>query len=213
MLIPEYVLYPITLLIGIHIICLCASGFEGVKECFLFIVSLPLTVLALIMDTVKKRTIKFDTDSLKFYLVAGVGSIFLLWMGDAIARDWIINKICPFVIVVNDDSTEKEKYKVYVALGKPVINGETHNLGIGETLIVNESRKSLIYKSVTYLTRSKALSAARCHYGSDRSSIIERGQYLVVEDYPDYFFQSPPDRMTSAFSTETIYVLDFDYNK
>ena len=219
MLIPEFALYPIALLIGLLILILITSGCEGVKEFFLFVVHLPKVVLVLIRDNKgfcsSFKKIKFNTDTLKLGLKCFVLLIIMLfgiWCSIILAREWVINPICPFVIVVNDDSTEKVKYEVYVALGAPIINGKTYKLNIGETLIVNESKKPLVYKTVKYTTKQRQIQ--RIHYwGHSSSSTIEPMSTLVVGDYPDYFFQSPPDQISRAGEFETIYVLDIDYNE
>lgn len=215
MLIPEFVLYPIALLIGLLILILITSGYEGVKEFFLFVVSLPLVVLALVRDKngfysfFKK--IKFNTDTLKLGLkcfILLIIMLFGLWGSIVLAREWVINQICPFVIVVNDDSTEKVKYEVYVALGTPIINGKTYKLNIGETLIVNESKKPLVYRTVRY-----SAELYQDSWSHSSSSTIEPMSTLVVGDYPDYFFQSQPDKISSVMKHETRYVLDIDYNE
>ncbi|MDO4310693.1 MAG: hypothetical protein Q4C43_08240 [Prevotella sp.] len=216
MLIPESALYPIALLIGLPIFILITCGYEGVKESFLFVVYLPQKVLALLRDNNGfysfLKNIKFDKDTLKLGLIWCMVLIFSSFMSVVLAREWIINQICPFVIVVNDDSTEKVRYEVYAALGASIINGKTYKLNIGETLIVNESKKPLVYKTVKYTT--KQMQIQRIHYwGHSSSSTIEPMSTLVVGDYPDYFFQSPPDQISSTGEFETIYVLDIDYNE
>ena len=49
-----------------------------------------------------------------------------------IAKAWIIDKLCPYVIFVEDNKKSNDvSYKVYVALGNPVIKGEKQCLSIG----------------------------------------------------------------------------------
>ncbi|MDO4933967.1 MAG: hypothetical protein Q4E71_05100, partial [Prevotella sp.] len=61
---------------------------------------------------------------------------------------------------------------------------------------------------------TKQMQIQRIHYwGHSSSSTIEPMSTLVVGDYLDYFFQSPPDQISSTGEFETIYVLDIDYNE
>ena len=121
-----------------------------------------------------------------------------------IAKAWIIDKLCPYVILVEDNKKSNDVcYKVYVALGNPVIKGEKQCLSVGETLIVNNSSKKLIYHSVVY-TR---YTADRCYLGTS-SETIERDGTIKVDHYPDYFFSDPPSSVRSNWSTERVYVLN-----
>ena len=121
-----------------------------------------------------------------------------------IAKAWIIDKLCPYVIFVEDNKKSNDvSYKVYVALGNPVIKGEKQCLSIGETLIINNSSKKLTYQSVVYTK----YTADRCYLGTS-SETIERDGTIKVDHYPDYFFSDPPSSVRSNWSTERVYVLN-----
>ena len=176
MLLPEFFIYPLALILGIPIICFISCGVDGIKGLFGATIAFFLNI----PHTTKllcKNAYKIPV------------------------------KLCPYVILVEDNKKSNDVcYKVYVALGNPVIKGEKQCLSVGETLIVNNSSKKLIYQSVVY-TR---YTADRCYLGTS-SETIERDGTIKVDHYPDYFFSEPPSSIRSNWSTERVYVLNVEY--
>lgn len=212
MLLPEFFIYPLALILGIPIICFISCGVDGIKRLFgatiAFFLNLPHTTKVLCKNAYKitamLKAFKITKEGVKrSLLIVGLFlSLVLVTVG--IAKAWIIDKLCPYVIFVEDNNTSNDvSYKVYVALGNPVIKGEKQFLSVGETLIVNSSSKKLTYQSIEYTK----YTTNRC-YSRTSSTTIERGGTIKVDHYPDYFFTDPPSSIRSNWSTELVYVLN-----
>lgn len=214
MLLPEFFIYPLALILGIPIMCFISCGVDGIKGLFgatiAFFLNIPHTTKLLCKNAykipVKLKAFKKNKEGVKrSLLIVGLLLSFVL-VTVGIAKAWIIDKLCPYVILVEDNKKSNDVcYKVYVALGNPVIKGEKQCLSVGETLIVNNSSKKLIYQSVVY-TR---YTADRC-YLETSSETIERDGTIKVDHYPDYFFSEPPSSIRSNWSTERVYVLNVE---
>ena len=207
MLLPEFFIYPLALILGIPIMCFISCGVDGIKWLFgatiAFFLNIPHTTKLLCKNAykipVKLKAFKKNKEGVKRSL-----SFVLVCVG--IAKAWIIDKLCPYVIFVEDNKKSNDvSYKVYVALGNPVIKGEKQCLSIGETLIINNSSKKLTYQSVVYTK----YTADRCYLGTS-SETIERDGTIKVDHYPYYFFSDPPSSVRSNWSTERVYVLNVE---
>ena len=154
----------------------------------------------------KLKAFKITKEGVKrSLLIVGLLLSFVL-VSVGIAKAWIVDKLCPYVIFVEDNKKSNDvSYKVYVALGNPVIKGEKQSLSVGETLIVNNSSKKLTYRSIEYTK----YTANRCYLGTS-SETIERDGTIKVDHYPDYFFSDPPSSIRSNWSTERVYVLNVE---
>lgn len=214
MLLPEFFIYPLALILGIPIICFISCGVDGIKGLFgatiAFFLNIPHITKLLCKNAykipAKLKAFKITKEEVKrSLLIVGLLLSFVL-VSVGIAKAWIVDKLCPYVIFVEDNKKSNDvSYKVYVALGNPVIKGEKQCLSVGETLIVNNSSKKLTYRSIEYTK----YTANRCYSGTS-SETIERDGTIKVDHYPDYFFSDPPSSIRSNWSTERVYVLNVE---
>lgn len=212
MLIPEYFIYPFALMLGIPIVCFILGGADAIKVLFGSIIGFFLYLPSIIKALLKKicnlpsilKNIRITKEKVKLTLLVVGAFLFCAWMSVYLARTWIIGKLCPYVIVVENGVDSKDvSYKVYVALGDPTIKGEKQHLSVGETMIMNNSSQKLTYESIKYANKTEA----KWYYGSS-STTIEKGEAIRVDNYPDYFFTNPPSTKKSLWKTECIYVLN-----
>ena len=209
MLLPEFLIYPLALILGIPIMCFISCGVDGIKGMFgatkAFFRNIPHTTKLLCKNAykipAKLKAFKINKEGVKrsLFIVGLLLSFVLVSVG--IAKAWIIDKLCPYVIFVEDNKKSNDvSYNVYVALGNPVIKGEKQCLSVGETLIVNNSSKKLIYQSVEYTKYTDD----RFYLGTSFET-IERDGTVKVGHFPDYFFSDPPSSIRSTWSTKWVY--------
>lgn len=214
MLLPEFLIYPLALILGIPIMCFISCGVDGIKGMFgatkAFFRNIPHTTKLLCKNAykipAKLKAFKINKEGVKrsLFIVGLLLSFVLVSVG--IAKAWIIDKLCPYVIFVEDNKKSNDvSYNVYVALGNPVIKGEKQCLSVGETLIVNNSSKKLIYQSVEYTKYTDD----RFYLGTSFET-IERDGTVKVGHFPDYFFSDPPSSIRSNWSTKWVYVLNVE---
>lgn len=214
MLLPEFLIYPLALILGIPIMCFNSCGVDGIKGMFgatkAFFRNIPHTTKLLCKNAykipAKLKAFKINKEGVKrsLFIVGLLLSFVLVSVG--IAKAWIIDKLCPYVIFVEDNKKSNDvSYNVYVALGNPVIKGEKQCLSVGETLIVNNSSKKLIYQSVEYTKYTDD----RFYLGTSFET-IERDGTVKVGHFPDYFFSDPPSSIRSNWSTKWVYVLNVE---
>ena len=214
MLLPDFFIYPLALILGIPIMCFISCGVDGIKGMFgatkAFFRNIPHTTKLLCKNAykipAKLKAFKINKEGVKrsLFIVGLLLSFVLVSVG--IAKAWIIDKLCPYVIFVEDNKKSNDvSYNVYVALGNPVIKGEKQCLSVGETLIVNNSSKKLIYQSVEYTKYTDD----RFYLGTSFET-IERDGTVKVGHFPDYFFSDPPSSIRSNWSTKWVYVLNVE---
>lgn len=203
MLLPEIVVYILSFIIGVPIFVFICSGFDGLKEFFENLKELPHLILRFIKSlSTPKKILRALLEDIKYYLLILGFIIFGGWLAVFYGRTWIVDNICPYVVIVNGNAQDID-YKTYLSIGTPIIEGERYHVGAGEVLIVNHSNCELAYREVKYATKSVSK-----YYHGTSSEVIKIDSCIMVSHYPEYFFTNPPSNKKSLFKTEKVYVLD-----